>query len=132
MPDPRPLVEQLDAFSSQLIEGCFNSFNLEAYVKQTLAALGNPTSCFGVVAIGFQQLDIGRSNWYMASRVEYCGRYSSYSSLNPSFSSNIFRLCVIFLTAIATCSMRLTFMEMLRLLRGVGSRRERICIEPLL
>src|SRR5262245_32592361 len=62
MPDPRALVEQLDALSSELIERFFNSFNLEADVKQTLAALGNPTRGFGVVAIGFQQLDIGRSN----------------------------------------------------------------------
>src|SRR5262245_64048600 len=62
MPDPRALIEQLDASSFQLIERFFDSFNLEAYVKQTLAALGNPTSGFSVVAIGFQQFDIGRSN----------------------------------------------------------------------
>src|SRR5262245_14402361 len=49
----------------------------------------------------------------MASLVRYCGRCSSYSKVKPSLSSKMARAFARLLTAIATCSMRLTFMGVL-------------------
>src|SRR6185295_6230905 len=49
----------------------------------------------------------------MASLVRYCGRYSSYSKVKPSLSSKMLRAFAKLFTAIATCSIRLTFMGVL-------------------
>src|SRR4029453_18919580 len=49
----------------------------------------------------------------MASLVRYCGKYSSYSKVKPSLSSKMLRAFARLFTAIATCSIRLTFMGVL-------------------
>ena len=132
MAQARMLVEELDALRAQFIERAVDILHLETDVEQAFAMLRNPARGFGVAPVGLKQLDI--YVWptgNIARRVAYWGRNSSYSRSSPSLDWNSSRASLRDFTAMATCSIRLTFMRVLRvLIRNMLSHHALGSFEP--